>query len=111
MDKLDLFDNKQEVNEANLEDIQVYTEEDIPSFEDTDFKSEDYEYINKNENKEELIRQIKNLSPEVKAAEVFKLYNTNNRTYPIIGHEKRLLMRKLIRDAKKGKLDKYFIVD
>lgn len=105
MEEFKLFDNDPSLGEVKLDDLQIDVDTDIPTFEDNEF-----EYIKK-DNKEELKRQIKNLAPEVKAAEVFKLYNSNNRSYPIIGHEKRVLMRKLIRDAKNGKLDKYFITE
>lgn len=105
MEEFKLFDNDPSLGEVKLDDLQIDVDTDIPTFEDNEF-----EYIKK-DNKEELKRQIKKLAPEVKAAEVFKLYNSNNRSYPIIGHEKRVLMRKLIRDAKNGKLDKYFITE
>lgn len=105
MEDFKLFDNDPSLGEVKLDDLQIDVDTDIPTFDDNEF-----EYIKK-DNKEELKRQIKNLAPEVKAAEVFKLYNSNNRSYPIIGHEKRVLMRKLIRDAKNGKLDKYFITE
>lgn len=105
MEDFKLFDNDPSLGEVKLDDLQIDVDSDIPTFDDNEF-----EYIKKDD-KEELKRQIKNLAPEVKAAEVFKLYNSNNRSYPIIGHEKRVLMRKLIRDAKNGKLDKYFITE
>lgn len=111
MDNLDLIKNEENKENTLLNDLQVDMD-DIPSFDEKDFKSDDeYEYINKAESKEALKAQIKNLSPEIKAQEVFKIYNSNNRAYPITGHEKRVLMRQLIRDAKKGKLDKYFVVE
>ena len=82
--------------------------DDIPDFDSADF-DKDVEYIKNELSDEDFKKQIKMLAPEFKASEVFKLMNSNNRPYPIAGHEKRILMRKLIRDAKSGKLDKYFI--
>lgn len=93
--------------EISVDDLQAFTADDIPDFDSTDF-DKDEEYVKRELSDEDFKKQIKMLAPEFKASEVFKLMNSNNRPYPIVGHEKRILMRKLIREAKAGKLDKYF---
>ena len=57
-------------------------------------------------------RFIKHLNPEYKANVVYDGMLKNPKDYPNvprIGHAKRIFMRKLIREAKKGKLDRFFL--
>jgi hypothetical protein len=57
-------------------------------------------------------RFIRNLNPEYKANAVYSVMIKNPKQYPNVpqvGHAKRIFMRKLIRDAKKGKLDRFFL--
>ena len=57
-------------------------------------------------------RFVKNLNPEYKAHAVYAGMLKNPEQYPNVprvGHGKRIFLRKLIRDAKKGKLDRFFL--
>ena len=57
-------------------------------------------------------RFVKHLNPEYKANIVYQGMVSNPKEYPDIprvGHAKRIFLRKLIREAKKGKLDKFFL--
>lgn len=57
-------------------------------------------------------RFVKHLNPEYKANVVYQGMLNNLKDYPNIprvGHARRILLRKLIREAQKGRLDKYFL--
>lgn len=65
-------------------------------------------YIKKDEisDKENEKRFIKSLSPEYKVDVAYAM-TTKQLGRELYGREKRMMMRKLLRDAKNGKLDKY----
>ena len=55
----------------------------------------------------ERLKYIKSLSPEVKATLVFDTLSKAGKIR-VYGHDKRIYMRKLTREAKKGRLDYFF---
>lgn len=93
-------------NSANIPMLQV--DETKPAINNSANPVEFYEDI---ENKK---RFIKHLNPEYKANLVYESMLKNPKDYPNIprvGHDKRIFLRKLIREAKKGKLDRYFLTN
>lgn len=102
-----------EPEEVSLDDLNVGELGDVDAgavFEESDFKkNKPEEYLSKEEllNAENRKLFIKSLSPEYKAEMVFRFLKEEGKA-EVYGHNKRVYMRKLIREAKKGKLDKYF---
>lgn len=105
----DALNKESGVNEAqSLEGLNV--EENAPTFDEHDLQA--YNAEKKELTAEEIEnkkRFVKSLSPEYKAEMVFANMQRQEGARLIVGHEKRIYMRKLIREAKKGKLDKYFL--
>lgn len=102
-----------EPEEVSLDDLNVGELGDVDAgavFEESDFKkNKPEEYLSKEEllNAENRKLFIKSLSPEYKAEMVFRFLKEEGKA-EVYGHNKRVYMRKLVREAKKGKLDKYF---
>lgn len=75
--------------------------------------TDETEYVNKEEfeadmkDPEKRKKFIKSLKPETKAALIYQSLVENHQV-EAYGHNKRLVMRKLTREAKAGKLDKIF---
>ena len=93
---------------ASLEGLNV--EDDAPTFDEHDLMA--YNAENKEPTEEDIENKkkfVKSLAPEYKAEMVFATMQRQDGVRLIVGHEKRIQMRKLIREAKKGRLDKYFL--
>lgn len=101
-----LWNHEQEF--SSLEGLNV--EDEAPTFDEHDlqaYNSEKKELTEEDiENKKKF---VKSLAPEYKAEIVFATMQRQEGARLIVGHEKRIQMRKLIREAKKGRLDKYFL--
>lgn len=73
------------------------------------------EYVNKEEFEAEMMDPekrkefIRGLKPETKANLVYEELIKSGEFSEVYGHNKRIVMRKLIREAKAGKLDKIFL--
>lgn len=95
-------------------DVEKDLNEDAPTFDEDDFSSDEYVKNDEMDDPENKKRFLKSLSPEYKAQLVYASMCNNQELIksgafkPLFGHEKRIYLRKLTREAKKGKLDKYF---
>lgn len=100
--------------------VDMFGEEPIgPAFENVEDKNEENKVISNPTDPKEFYedlenkkRFVKHLNPEYKANIVYQGMVSNPKEYPDIprvGHAKRIFLRKLIREAKKGKLDKFFL--
>lgn len=100
--------------------VDMFGEEPIgPSFENVEDKNEDSKVISNPTDPKEFYedlenkkRFVKHLNPEYKANIVYQGMVSNQKEYPDVprvGHSKRIFLRKLIREAKKGRLDKFFL--
>lgn len=102
-----------EINEENAGDLSTLENipvEEAPTFDEHDLQ--EYDAEKKQESAEELENKkkfIKSLAPRYKAEIVFANMQRQEGARPIVGHEKRIYLRKLEREAKKGRLDKYFL--
>ena len=86
---------------ASLEGLNV--EDDAPTFDEHDLMA--YNAENKETTEEDIENKkkfVKSLAPEYKAEMVFATMQRQDGVRLIVGHEKRIQMRKLIREAKKG---------
>lgn len=101
---------QQEDKLGDLSALENIPMEDAPTFDEHDLQ--EYNAGKKRESEEDLENKkkfIKSLSPEYKAEIVFANMQRQEGARPIVGHEKRIYLRKLTREAKKGRLDKYFL--
>lgn len=90
-----------------------------PAFENIEDKKEEKKVISNPTDPKEFYedlenkkRFVKHLNPEYKANIVYQGMVSNPKEYPNVphvGHAKRIFLRKLIREAKKGRLDKFFL--
>lgn len=102
-----LWDNPEQ-GLASLDGLNV--EEEAPTFDEHDLQA--YNAEKKEPTAEDIENKkkfVKSLAPEYKAEIVFATMQRQEGARLIVGHEKRIQMRKLIREAKKGRLDKYFL--
>lgn len=99
-DEFDKLSNTDDVSEfsidSSLDNLEVHDINDVDIIE----KGNNVSILDKS-------NVIAELNPEVKANLTYQALVRTGQIYPVYGHEKRILIRKLMRDAKKGKLDKY----